>query len=386
MGKKYFRQLTHVTSIFLIPVIPEETSLFQILAGRLPSQNSLQQEGDVFVGGVKIDPRDREQRRRLAYVAQEDALHESSTPREALTFSARLRLPKTKSDDDIFLLVQNLLIALGMESAADTVIGGTFNKGISGGERRRVSIGLELVASPAVILLDEPTSGLDSYAASQVMKLLDDVAKAGNTVLFTIHQPSSKIFCSFDRLILLKAGQVMHQGAVLSIQEEFASAGYPCPSNYNPADWVIDVAESNDIEVLKKSFFQDEPEDHKVVVRQGTELVIPKRDHVSIWTEFMLLQQREFRDMKRNPGLTIINVSITAVLASIFGVMFWDIGRTDRSSMVVRALSGAGNDRNQIMTISPSTFDTGCSKRARCSRQCPHFYPDGPEQLGSDSF
>jgi ABC-type multidrug transport system ATPase subunit len=328
---------THPTNHSLVAIC-KETSLFQILAGRLPSQGSLKHEGDIYFGGVKVDPRDREQRKLFAYVAQEDALHESSTPREALTFSAKLRLPRTTTDEEIDMLVEKKLTALGMESAADTVIGGSFKKGISGGERRRVSIGLELVASPSVILLDEPTSGLDSYAASQVMKLLGDVAKAGNTVLFTIHQPSSKIFSSFDRLIILKTGRVMHQGAVLDIQEAFNDAGYPCPSNYNPADWVIDVAESNDIATLQKSFLQEEPEDNKVIARDGVELVIPDRNHVSIWREFVLLEEREFREIKRNPGLAIINVSITTVLAFIFGVMFWDIGKMDRSALIVRLL------------------------------------------------
>jgi ABC-type multidrug transport system ATPase subunit len=324
---------------YLTPIsvrIQKETSLFQILAGRLPSQSSLQQEGDIYFGGVKVDPRDREQRKLFAYVAQEDSLHESSTPREALTFSAKLRLPKATTDGEIDELVHKKLTDLGMESAADTIIGGSFRKGISGGERRRVSIGLELVASPSVIMLDEPTSGLDSYATTQVIKLLNDVAKAGNTVLFTIHQPSSKIFCSFDRLILLKTGQVMHQGAVFSLQEEFKNAGYPIPTNYNPADWVLDVAESNDISELKNSFFAREPEDNIAIAKEGEELVIPDRDHVSMWREYMLLEEREFREIKRNPGLTIINVSITGVLALIFGVLFWDIGRADRSAMIVR--------------------------------------------------
>lgn len=314
---------------------PTETSLFQILSGRLPRQTLLQQEGDLYFGDVKVDPRDRDQRRLFAYVAQEDSLHEASTAREALAFSAKLRLPQTTTQEKIEELVQKMLNDLGMESAADTVIGGGFKKGISGGERRRVSIGLELVASPSVILLDEPTSGLDSFAASQVMKLLGDVAKAGNTVLFTIHQPSSKIFCSFDRLIILKDGQVMHQGAVLSIEDEFTDAGYSCPRNYNLADWVIDVAESNDMETLKKSFFREEPDENRVLEKEESKLVIPCRNHVSPWREFVLLEEREFRAMMRNPGLTIVNVLLTSVLSFIFGVMFWNIGRTDRSDLTV---------------------------------------------------
>ena len=161
---------------------------------------------------------------------KKDALHESSTPREAIFFSARLRLPKTVTDEECNVIVNNTLQELGLESSADTIIGGGFKKGISGGEKRRVSIGVELVAKPSLLFLDEPTSGLDSFAAAQVMKLLESVAQAGNTVLFTIHQPSSNIFSSFDGLILLNKGQVMHQGEVAAISDDFAGYGYTVPN------------------------------------------------------------------------------------------------------------------------------------------------------------
>lgn len=312
-----------------------KTSLFQVLAGRVPSQGNLVVEGDIYLDGVKVDPRDREQRKLFAYVAQEDALHESSTPREALTFSAKLRLPKSTSDEEVERIVNYNIESLGLSSAADTIIGGGFKKGISGGERRRVSIGIELVASPSIIFLDEPTSGLDSFAAQQVMDLLEAVAKAGNTVLFTIHQPSSKIFCSFDRLLLLNKGQVMHQGEVASIADDFSNAGYPLPKNYNPADWVIDVAQSNSLEDLQKNshFFLENKD--KIRPSQVEKIQVPDRSHVSMWQELKLLQEREFRDIKRNPLLIVINITITSVLALIFGVMFLDVGRKDRANIIV---------------------------------------------------
>jgi ABC-type multidrug transport system ATPase subunit len=122
------------------------------------------------LGGVKIDSRDREVQKHFAYVSQQDALHESSTPRESLMFSAKLRLPKTTTDDFIEDLVSGMIEELGLGSCCDTIIGGTFRKGISGGEKRRVSIGLELVAHPNVIFADEPTSGLGKRA--QVLLLL----------------------------------------------------------------------------------------------------------------------------------------------------------------------------------------------------------------------
>merc|ERR1712232_624178 len=214
--------------------------------------------------------------------------------------------------------------------------------GISGGQKKRMGIGVELIASPTIIFLDEPTSGLDSYAAAQVMQLLDDVAKAGNIVLFTIHQPSSKVFSSFDNLLLLNKGQIMHQGGVSNIAGDFSTAGFPMPENYNPADWVIDVSEMNEMEELKKTtFFPSEPKEHKIVPKDE-KLEIPDQNPVSILVELQYLLQREFRDIYRNPLLTVINVTITSVLAAIFGLMFWDVGRKDRSNMiVVQAVLGA---------------------------------------------
>ena len=283
-----------------------------------------------------MDPRDREHRKLFGYVAQEDSLHETSTPREALRFSAKLRLPRTTTDEEIEALVTKKLRALGLEDAADTIIGGGLKKGISGGQKKRVSIGVELIASPSIIFLDEPTSGLDSYAAAQVMQLLDDVAKAGNIVLFTIHQPSSKVFSSFDNLLLLNKGQIMHQSSVTSVGADFRAAGFPMPDNYNPADWVIDVSEMNETDDLKNTtFFPSEPKDNKIVPESGWTLEIPDSKPVSIFVELQYLLRREFRDIKRNPVMVIINVVITSILAAIFGLMFWDVGRKDRSEMIV---------------------------------------------------
>lgn len=92
---------------------------------------------------------------------------------------------------------------------------------------------------PALVFLDEPTSGLDSYSAVQLCQVLKKVANAGSSVLFTIHQPSSEIFNSFDRLILMNKGRVMFQGPVGAVPDYFSDHGFPSPPNYNPADWVM---------------------------------------------------------------------------------------------------------------------------------------------------
>jgi ABC-type multidrug transport system ATPase subunit len=112
-------------------------------------------------------------------------------------------------------------------------------KGISGGQRKRTSVGIELITNPSVLFLDEPTSGLDSYAAYNLVKLLNQFAKTNCTVLCTIHQPSSEVFVLFDQVIFLAQGKILYQGSIPDIDPHFRRQGFVCPSNYNPADYVM---------------------------------------------------------------------------------------------------------------------------------------------------
>ena len=194
------------------------------------------------------------------------------------------------------------------------------------------------------------TSGLDSFAAKQVMKLLKHFAHdGGNTVLFTVHQPSSNIFTSFDQLILLHKGQVIHQGSVDTIGEDYERYGYPVPNWYNPADWVIDVAQENSMEDLQKSehgFFADAPKDLLLPIVNKNDVIAPvvvqSNDSVSSWKELVMLQQREIVSLHRNPVPILINVGVTGTLSCIFGVIFLDVGRQDRSDFsVIQSQLGA---------------------------------------------
>lgn len=121
---------------------------------------------------------------------QDDVLFAYFTVKEALTFSARLKLniSRDKQDEKVSKLIRDL----GLEKCQDTLIGNVLRKTISGGERKRTSIGVELITDPSVILLDEPTSGLDSFMAKTICKLLQGLAhEKGKTIISTIHQPSS---------------------------------------------------------------------------------------------------------------------------------------------------------------------------------------------------
>lgn len=220
-----------------------KTTLLHVLADRAPSNKNITVQADLLYDYAKINelPGGMETfRRRIAFVPQEDVLHITSTPREAIRFSARLRLPLGTSNEQIEALVDEYLENLGLSKCADTVIGGGLKKGISGGQKKRTAIGVELVTNPGIIFCDEPTSGLDAVSAEQIMELLQTIARAGNVVILTIHQPSLYVFSTFlDRLILLNEGKIMHEGSTADIPQYFENLGYAVPQNVNPADWIL---------------------------------------------------------------------------------------------------------------------------------------------------
>mmetsp|Transcript_7542 Transcript_7542/g.14715 ORF Transcript_7542/g.14715 Transcript_7542/m.14715 type:complete len:626 (+) Transcript_7542:250-2127(+) len=312
-----------------------KTSLFNILTGRVrskPGKLSIRQ--DIRMGGVQVEPgHDRKVRNLFALVSQEDTLHHMSTPREAIWFSARLRLPKETSQQAIEQLVQNNIDELGLQHCADTIIGGGLKKGISGGEKRRTTIGVELVSRPSTIFLDEPTSGLDSVSAKHVMALLKRVAQANTTVIFTIHQPSSDIFASFDRLLLLKQGRLMYQGATADVGEDFADRGFPLPPNYNPADWVLEVSEDNQLGELRKAgFFPPPPE---VPKPSDNEIEYPRARHAGMLMELQMLLERERRNYARNPARVGFTIVATGFLAFVAGAIFFQTGSDEREDLLV---------------------------------------------------
>mmetsp|Transcript_19392 Transcript_19392/g.22582 ORF Transcript_19392/g.22582 Transcript_19392/m.22582 type:complete len:207 (+) Transcript_19392:480-1100(+) len=160
------------------------------------------------------------------------------TVRECLMFSARMKLP---SDVDKIERVQSLLDSLKLNKCADTKIGGALIKGISGGERKRTSIGVELITNPNLIFLDEPTTGLDSFTATNVVEVLRDLANSGRTVVSTIHQPNSEIFEIFDQLMLMAGGRTLYMNSANQAVGYFKKVGYPCPSLTNPADYFMSM-------------------------------------------------------------------------------------------------------------------------------------------------
>ncbi|KNC87622.1 hypothetical protein SARC_00253 [Sphaeroforma arctica JP610] len=195
--------------------------------------------GSITIGGKQ---RTSAFKRDIGFVDQEDLLIDTLTVAETLMYSAELRLPDCVPHDVKQRRVKTVMNDLSISHIAHSRIGGTFARGISGGEKRRVSIGTELVTCPSILYLDEPTSGLDSYNAHLVVSCLTKFARQDRTnVIMTIHQPRSNIFAMFDKLLLLSKGQNIYFGPANQAITYFATMGLHCPNTYNPADFLIDA-------------------------------------------------------------------------------------------------------------------------------------------------
>uniref|UniRef100_A0A453CG71 ABC transporter domain-containing protein n=1 Tax=Aegilops tauschii subsp. strangulata TaxID=200361 RepID=A0A453CG71_AEGTS len=180
-----------------------------------------------------------------AYVTQDDNLIGTLTVRETIGYSALLRLPDKMPRDDKRALVEGTIVEMGLQDCADTVIGNWHLRGVSGGEKRRVSIALELLMRPRLLFLDEPTSGLDSSSAFFVTQTLRGLARDGRTVIASIHQPSSEVFELFDMLFLLSGGKNVYFGQAAQACEFFAEVGFPCPPLRNPSDHFLRCVNSD---------------------------------------------------------------------------------------------------------------------------------------------
>ena len=178
-----------------------------------------------------------------AYVTQTNVLSPSLTVRETLLYAASLRLPSPTNFQQRSKLVEEIILELGLKECADTRVGDGFKKGgCSGGERRRVSIGIQMLRNPSVLFLDEPTTGLDATSAFHLVKTLKHLANTGRTIITTIHQPRSDIFFLFDRLALLSRGNIAYAGPTnecLSWFDRLLPGGLK--PHVNPADYLIDI-------------------------------------------------------------------------------------------------------------------------------------------------
>ncbi|KAI1812399.1 hypothetical protein GGS20DRAFT_23536 [Poronia punctata] len=181
----------------------------------------------------------------IGYVPQDDIVLPELTVYENMLHSARIRLPRTWADVDIRAHVESVVDCLELSHVRNSLVGSVGKPVISGGQRKRVSIGMELAAAPMAIFLDEPTSGLDATSASSIMRTLKAIARLGISVIVIIHQPRAEIFEMLDELILLGNGQTIYEGRGSEVQEYFENLGFQFPEHGNAGDVITDIVTGN---------------------------------------------------------------------------------------------------------------------------------------------
>ncbi|GFZ14735.1 ABC transporter family protein [Actinidia rufa] len=183
-------------------------------------------------------------RKIIGFVPQDDIVHGNLTVEENLWFTARCRLSADLLKPDKVLIVERVIESLGLQAVRDSLVGTVEKRGISGGQRKRVNVGLELVMEPSLLILDEPTSGLDSSSSQLLLRALRRESLEGVNICMVVHQPSYNLFKMFDDLILLaKGGLTVYHGPVKKVEEYFAGLGINVPERVNPPDHFIDVLE-----------------------------------------------------------------------------------------------------------------------------------------------
>ena len=227
-----------------------KTTLLNTLAGRIKVKKGDELTGSVLVNGKQRDAR---WRRTAGYVEQFDLMYSLLTVQETIQFAADFKLPREVTPGEKRAIVDRVIELLGLTGVRHSRIGEETKRGISGGEKKRVAIGIELVTFPGLLFLDEPTTGLDSTTAQSLIETLQGIAKKTDmTIILTIHQPRASILSFFTRIMFMSQGQLIFNGTMTGCLQHLKKVlGVECPEHENPADFVMDLltVKSNDNEI-----------------------------------------------------------------------------------------------------------------------------------------
>ncbi|NXP81887.1 ABCG2 protein, partial [Ramphastos sulfuratus] len=339
-----------------------KSSLLDVLAAR---KDPAGLSGEVLIDGIPQPPNFK---CISGYVVQDDVVMGTMTVRENLHFSAALRLPSSISVKEKEDRVTQIISELGLSKVADAKVGTELIRGVSGGERKRTNIGMELITEPPVLFLDEPTTGLDASTANAVLFLLKKLSRRGRTIIFSIHQPRYSIFKLFDSLTLLALGKVLYHGPAKQALDYFSSIGYECEPFNNPADFFLDIINGDSTAVaaskgdcrpadtgkddnmdssvvdvlhqkyLNSSLYQSTKEAlGKVELGRGSKQAVSKQEHEITYANGFLTQlywvsKRSLKNLIRNPQASVAQIAVTIILALVVGAIFFGV-KLDRSGI-----------------------------------------------------
>lgn len=337
-----------------------KSTLIDALANRIVSkslQGSITLNGDILKSSLlKV---------LSAYVMQDDLLYPMLTVKETLMYAAEFRLPRSVPKEKKKKRVEELIKQLGLEAAKNTIIGDEGHRGVSGGERRRVSIGMDIVHDPILLFLDEPTSGLDSTSAFMVVEVLKEIARRGSIVMLSIHQPSYRILNLLDRLLLLSRGQTVFYGPPSNLSMYFSEFGKPIPDNENPTEFALDLIRErealdgaeelvdfnktwkrrhqNDLFPSDQEDVSHVPLDQAIAAsfangrlvsgtnNTGNASVTSVRKFTNpFWIEMGVLTKRAFTNTNRMPELFMIRLSAVLVTGIILATIYWRLDNTPK--------------------------------------------------------
>ncbi|KAH8260373.1 hypothetical protein KR026_010399 [Drosophila bipectinata] len=294
-------------------------------------------DGSILLNGRR---RDLPSFRRMScYITQDDRLQPLLTVNENMHIAADLKLGDTVSYEEKESRIEDILLLLGLYNHDQTL-----TVRLSGGQKKRLSIAMELINNPTVMFLDEPTTGLDSSSCTKVLELLKRLTSQGRTIICTIHQPTAKLFQIFDQVYVLSAGNCVYQGSTQKLVPFLQSVELPCPMYHNPADYIIELACGeygfDKIDTLKSAtengscltWFNNPSS----VLRAETlmrKFPIPKKsktrslEDTSYTNQCSVLLRRGYIKAKRDTTMTHLRIGVNIAVAALFGAMYDHTGR-----------------------------------------------------------
>ncbi|XP_072351365.1 broad substrate specificity ATP-binding cassette transporter ABCG2 isoform X1 [Scyliorhinus torazame] len=333
-----------------------KSSLLDILAGRKDPSGL---KGEVLIDGAPQPPNFK---CISGYVVQDDVVMGTLTVRENFQFSAALRLSRSIHHKEKNKRIDQVIKELGLTNVADSKVGSLFIRGVSGGERKRTNIGMELIIDPPVLFLDEPTTGLDASTALAVLMLLQRMSRKGKVIIFSIHQPRYSIFKLFDSLTLLASGRLVYHGPAPEALGYFSGIGYRCEPFNNPADFFLDIINGDSTAVNLPKDVDLDPEMALEVsaLNKGTTVAenladefsrstyysemmseLEKesqgkpRDSVTIFRtityttsfchQLKWVTKRSLINLLRNPQASVAQVVVTLILGLIVGAIYYGV-------------------------------------------------------------
>ncbi|XP_039113797.1 ABC transporter G family member 9-like [Dioscorea cayenensis subsp. rotundata] len=317
-----------------------KTTLLTTLAGRR-SSSSIIMTGSITYNNT---PFSSSLNRLTGFVTQDDILYPHLTVFETLLYTALLRLPKSINKQQKVSHVETIITQFGLVNCRDNIIGDHYLRGISGGERKRVSIGQEVLIDPSLLFLDEPTSGLDSTTAQRIVSVVGELANQGKTVVMTIHQPSSSLFYMFHKVLILCEGCPLYFGKQSEVMNYFSSIGYSPSVAMNPADFLLDIANGivmgqlhgSEVEVKEelvnaynenlrekiKEEIRGKGEEKRLEEKMGVLKSNNQKWNTSWWDQFTVLIRRDLKE-RRHEAFSSFTVFQVLILSFISGALWW---------------------------------------------------------------